>query len=299
MAKQLEQGVLKGVSRSFYLSLRFLPKGFRRPASLGYLLARISDTVADSEDVPVAERERLLEDFQACVANASASLPSLAIFPSKVATAKEQILLKNGDRCLATVGELPAWQQRAVRKVVETITDGQLWDLRRFGTNPDKVVELANAAELKNYTYQVAGCVGEFWTELAIGLNRFPSDLEAAMVLKGRHYGQALQLINILRDTERDRRLGRCYLPGGDTEAERRRWTEQARDWLEEGEWYCQRLRGKRLRFSSWLPLLIGRCTLDLLSQKNDGSPQKITRRELKREMRRALKLALKKPIPS
>nr|MBR9810877.1 squalene/phytoene synthase family protein [bacterium] len=47
MNGDLSRKVLKDVSRSFYLSLRFLPKGFRAPTSIGYLLARASDTIAD------------------------------------------------------------------------------------------------------------------------------------------------------------------------------------------------------------------------------------------------------------
>ena len=56
-------GVLKEVSRSFYLSLRFLPGGFRAPVSLGYLLARASDTIADAGEWSVGERRELLNRF--------------------------------------------------------------------------------------------------------------------------------------------------------------------------------------------------------------------------------------------
>ena len=39
--------VLKGVSRSFYLTIRVLPKALREPVGLAYLLARAGDTIAD------------------------------------------------------------------------------------------------------------------------------------------------------------------------------------------------------------------------------------------------------------
>ena len=38
---------LKGVSRSFYLTIRVLPKDLREPVGLAYLLARAADTIAD------------------------------------------------------------------------------------------------------------------------------------------------------------------------------------------------------------------------------------------------------------
>jgi len=52
--------LLKAVSRSFYLSLRFLPAATRGPLSLGYL-ARTSDTLADSESLPVEARIEALK----------------------------------------------------------------------------------------------------------------------------------------------------------------------------------------------------------------------------------------------
>src|SRR4030095_9421363 len=42
------------VSRSFYLTIRILPRELRGPIGLAYLLARASDTIADSADAPVA-----------------------------------------------------------------------------------------------------------------------------------------------------------------------------------------------------------------------------------------------------
>src|SRR5579864_7554687 len=55
--------ILRRVSRSFYLSIRLLPKKLRDPVALGYLLARGSDTIADTANLPVdqrAEKLRLL-----------------------------------------------------------------------------------------------------------------------------------------------------------------------------------------------------------------------------------------------
>ena len=41
--------LLKGTSRSFYLTLKVLPKKVRRQIGLAYLLARLADTIADSK----------------------------------------------------------------------------------------------------------------------------------------------------------------------------------------------------------------------------------------------------------
>ncbi|SVB50912.1 uncharacterized protein METZ01_LOCUS203766, partial [marine metagenome] len=44
---RLLKDVLEGVSRSFYLTIRVLPKNLREPIGLAYLLARTADTIAD------------------------------------------------------------------------------------------------------------------------------------------------------------------------------------------------------------------------------------------------------------
>src|ERR1700737_5478495 len=49
----LRGSILAAVSRSFYLSIRLLPRKLRDPVSLGYLLARASDTIADTTEVPI------------------------------------------------------------------------------------------------------------------------------------------------------------------------------------------------------------------------------------------------------
>jgi len=48
--------LLKNVSRSFYLTLRVLPGAVRPQIGLAYLLARATDTIADTDIISVGER---------------------------------------------------------------------------------------------------------------------------------------------------------------------------------------------------------------------------------------------------
>ena len=48
--------ILEGTSRAFYLSLKALPSGVRSQVGLLYLLARTSDTIADSERGSIEDR---------------------------------------------------------------------------------------------------------------------------------------------------------------------------------------------------------------------------------------------------
>jgi farnesyl-diphosphate farnesyltransferase len=82
------------------------------------------------------------------------------------------------------------------------------------------VVALETRADLDRYTYFVAGCVGEFWTQVTVAhLSALQHWDVAAMTLKGVRFGKGLQLTNILRDLAHDARIGRCYLPRVDLAA--------------------------------------------------------------------------------
>ncbi len=293
----LERQVLKDVSRSFYLSLRFLPEGFRRPASLGYLLARASDTIADVGDLTVGERRELLADYRAAVLHGG----SFQMREVNGLPRGEAVLMGRIDDCLSGLAELPTEQQAAVKKVVKIITKGQTWDLERF--EGADVVRLESDDELRKYTYEVAGCVGEFWTEIGFLVEEeFASRSFVEMNELGRAYGRSLQLINILRDVPEDLENGRCYLPGtsgfskDDLLRERGRWIAEALAGLDQAEEYARALYGKRMRFATILPAMIGRETLIRLrsvSWEDWAAGVKVTRPEVKRMMWDAVKFAL------
>ena len=76
------------------------------------------------------------------------------------------------------------------------------------------MVALRTDAELDDYTYRVAGCVGEFWTHLCRA-HLFPDApmKDAELLAEAVRFGKGLQLVNVLRDLPRDLQQGRCYLP--------------------------------------------------------------------------------------
>ena len=56
--------LLKETSRSFYLTLRVLPARVRPQIGLAYLLARTTDTIADTDIVPVENRLKALQHLR-------------------------------------------------------------------------------------------------------------------------------------------------------------------------------------------------------------------------------------------
>ncbi|YCM46754.1 squalene/phytoene synthase family protein [Verrucomicrobiaceae bacterium 227] len=296
MHSGLDTQVLKDVSRSFYLSLRFLPKNFRPAASLGYLLARASDTFADATIWSVEERRELLEGFRRHVLEgADFSAPR----DTEGLPDGERVLLGHLDDCMTALAGLSEAEQKSIRKVVGIITEGQTWDLVRF--DGAGVTGLKDDCELRHYTYQVAGCVGEFWTEIGFETDDdFATQPEREMNELGQAYGRSLQLINILRDVPEDLANGRIYLPNAVSREElmaaRGPWIEEALAGLDSAGKYAAALNGKRMRFGTILPALIGRETLRRLqgaSWEEWEAKVKVTRAEVRGMMWQAVKFAL------
>ena len=285
--RPLQTTLLRSVSRSFYLSIRLLPAQLREPIALAYLLARTTDTVADtggiSTDVRV-EALRMLSNGIQGRASREVVLDLIASFVALQQKPTERQLLESLRDCLDWLDRIEQTDRDDVRVVLEKITRGQMVDLQRFD-DPKEIHALGIAADLDEYTYLVAGCVGVFWTRLCFRhVRNFASLSEDEMLALGKRYGMALQLINVLRDVGADLRAGRCYFPEYElnaahltasqilSEPERfqpiyRTWLAKAKAELRCGMEYSRAIKNRRVRAATVLPALIGARTLALLNE--------------------------------
>ena len=130
--------LLSAVSRSFYLSMRFLPREMRPGVAVGYLLARATDTVADTVDMDCRERLALLRMMGATVAGdasreaAASCFGRLGILSTVQTHRGEAELLARFPECLALLEALSPREQMLVRQVLSTIVEGQAGDLEYF-----------------------------------------------------------------------------------------------------------------------------------------------------------------------
>ncbi len=316
-APDLLTSLLRDVSRSFYLSLRLLPRPVRSQIGLAYLLARATDTVADTGILPMEERLTALADLRERIQGNRPEPVDFTRLAEKQGSASERALLIRVEEAVACLGTLPSFDRGCIRAVLQTITSGQDLDLRRFhGANANRIVALETATDLDDYTFRVAGCVGEFWTRIC----RFHLYPNAPMDL-GRYlddavrFGKGLQLVNILRDIPSDLRQGRCYVPAQDlAEAALKpadlldpghmqrfrpiysRHLRTAAGHLSAGWRYtCETPRKQmRVRLGCALPLLIGAETLRLLESENVLDPSrrvKVTRSRVRSLLFRAVVL--------
>lgn len=309
--------LLRQVSRSFYTTLRVLPSPVRSQIGLAYLLARATDTVADTGLVSVEERLGGLQRLRDRILGQTAAPLDFGELRRHQGEPAEKVLLERIEEAIAVLGSFTAEDRTLIRAVLDTITSGQRLDLERFaGATVEQIGALTSDAELDDYTYRVAGCVGEFWTRICRA-HVFPRAAldDAALLRDGVRLGQGLQLVNILRDLPKDLRNGRCYLPAARlaefqlvpadlleaTNESRLRplynqYLELARRHLAAGWSYTNHLPWPcaRIRLACAWPVLIGARTLARLRTENvlDGSRRiKVPRDEVRQLMLRSLVL--------
>src|ERR1035437_2990244 len=117
--------LLKATSRSFYLTLRVLPAAVRRQIGLAYLLARTTDTIADTELVPIEQRLDALERLRERILGPSTAPLNFGELAQHQGSSAERLLLEKVENSLALLQTLSPADQQLVRTVLDIITSGQ------------------------------------------------------------------------------------------------------------------------------------------------------------------------------
>ena len=309
--------MLIGTSRSFYLTLKFLPSKIRNQIVLMYLLARLSDTIADSKTDDKEYLESLLESYSNRIQQGRGDLPNFIELANKQDNLSERELLLNSKIPIEALENSKIYtddDRMKIRDCLKIIISGQTLDLKRFtGASEKSMIGLRNEKELDEYTYMVAGCVGEFWTHMTLGHQfKLNQEKEDIFFTKAVSFGKALQLINILRDLPEDLRMGRCYIPIEELskhnliiedllESENiikfkpifDSYIDKTDNYLDEAIEYIEMIPKYqfRLRLSCMVPVIIGQKTLNLLRNGNildSNNRIKVDRSEIKKVVRKA-----------
>lgn len=221
--------LLLRTSRTFALSIPRLPEPLRREVTVAYLLFRIADTFEDAAGWPKARRLDALADFAALV-EAVAEVPGRAL---------DARLRKEAARLAAawTAGDLPSDHEgyldllgatplvleahaaldAEARATVTRHTARTAVGMAGFVARHDRTgrLQLLDLEDLQRYCYVVAGIVGELLTDLFLAAEPALAPATAALRERAARFGEALQLVNILKDAASDAREGRSYLPAG------------------------------------------------------------------------------------
>lgn len=309
--------LLESTSRSFYPTLKYLPKKVRGQIGLLYLLARVADTIADSKHGDTDELLRLLRNYNDVAQGKSDKLPDFSSLAEIQDNPHEAELLRNVGDVVEGLEVYPKEDRERMLECLDIIVSGQILDLERFGPANEggNISALNDNLELDDYTFRVAGCVGVFWTKMSLAhIISIPPEQEKEFFEKGVRFGKALQMINILRDIPEDLRFGRCYIPRQELDKHGMKpndlltpnnigkfrplydeYLDLTNEHLDAAIEYIKMLPETqfRLKASCMLPVLIGQRTVTLLRDGNilDSADRiKVTRDEIKSYARKLLR---------
>lgn len=273
--------LLVRTSRTFALSIPVLPEPTRGEVTVAYLMFRIADTLEDATLWPPAKKVDELGRLAELL-----NRPSTEQARALAARWIEDPPLRH-EGYLELLAELPAVLEanlslsEAARVLVSRHTLRTIERMSAFvSKEEDDVLQLRDLEDLRAYCYAVAGIVGEMLTELFLLGREELSTVAPLLRRDAGTFGEALQLVNILKDSASDASEGRRYLPG---KAEPAEILALARRDLECAGRYSQRLyeagapRGV-VEFTL-LPVLLAWATLDRVEKEGPGS--KLTRDEV------------------
>lgn len=217
--RELLRDLLKHVSRLFYTTLAVVPADVRDQVSLAYLFARAADTIADTELIDRPRRLDYLSQLKTQFVSDQIAWVQVrdiqkALVPLQHDSA-ERVLIERLEDCFKLFQEFSPDDRRRVQRLMTTLTQGMEVDLTIFpGKSAGDLVAFKTLDDLDRYTYYVAGCVGEFWTDLMCAHRRALSSWNVReMAEVGVRFGKGLQLTNIVKDVAHDLQKGRCYVP--------------------------------------------------------------------------------------
>jgi farnesyl-diphosphate farnesyltransferase len=207
------------VSRLFYTTLVVVPDDVRDQVSLAYLFARAADTIADTELIDRPRRLDYLSQLKGQFVSDQVVWGQIqdmqrAVGPLQQDSAERILLDRLGD-CFRLFQDFSPEDRQRIQRLMTTLTQGMEMDLTVFpGSGAGDLAALKTSDDLDRYTYYVAGCVGEFWTDLMCAHRPALASWNVRQMSEiGVRFGKGLQLTNIVKDVAHDLRRGRCYVP--------------------------------------------------------------------------------------
>lgn len=202
---------LRGVSRTFALTIPQLPGPLRDVVGNAYLLCRITDSIEDEPGLTPPQKRRFASRFVDVVegrADAEDFGRELGALLSPSTTASERELVANTPKVIRITTGFGEGQRRALVRCVRIMAEG-MSAFQQLDTSGG----LRDLRELDRYCYVVAGVVGEMLTELFCDYSEEIGERRGELMALAVSFGQGLQMTNILKDVWEDLGRGACWLP--------------------------------------------------------------------------------------
>lgn len=188
------------VSRSFALTIPLLDKNKKNKVEIQYLLARVIDTIEDSNH-NIEDKETLINGFINILR--TGNLDNIDNFKNivinKTINENDKILIENLDLVLKTFFNF--------NPELKNISISYLKEMG-YGMIYYQDHNIVTFEDLNDYCYYVAGTVGLYLTELVKILDNIELNKE-----KAKKFGIFLQKINIIKDAYIDYKENRIFWP--------------------------------------------------------------------------------------
>lgn len=191
------QDILPKVSRTFALSIRFLPGQLGRSVLCGYLLCRIADTVEDDPKASAMAKTTLLEQLINCFEDPDLADRYGQLTHSVSGDPAHLELVQQTHQVFTLYRSLPLQSQQTLQHWVTEMIIG----MKKFVNLYPNGLRIQTLEEYKEYCYYVAGTVGYLLTDLWYEHSPFINRSTYQVLRKTcAEFGEALQTVNILKD---------------------------------------------------------------------------------------------------
>ena len=205
--------LLEKTSRTFALSIPMLPEPTQQHVGIAYLLFRVADTFEDAARWPRAARLAALEELAGLLGTRGGERAAASrwLADPPVAHAGYLELLEETPAVMEAYWAVREPARDVLRRDLLRTVSGMSGFVRRGDAKGN--LRLTTLRELRDYCYVVAGIVGEMLTELFLLDGETLAPVAGRLRRRSRFFGEALQLVNILKDAGSDATEGRVYLP--------------------------------------------------------------------------------------
>ncbi len=198
--------MLRGVSRTFALSIEQLPKILRDSIALSYLLLRVSDGLEDNEAMDVPRKVRLLELWDA-ILEGNAPVEELTSQVDDLDVSDPEVnIIQRADTLMDFLKTMPGDIQKSIVYHVKNTTLG----MARWQSHGPFVED---ETALDDYMHEVAGRVGYLLTDIFAWYSPVIRERKDELMPLSREYGLALQTVNIIRGLRKDYDRGWVFVP--------------------------------------------------------------------------------------
>ncbi len=199
--------ILREVSRTFAVSIERLPSTLREAVMISYLLLRVSDYLEDNEVLLTDSKVELLHLWTEILSgNAPVEELTQAISHVDASNDAEVYVAQHADEVLEALDQLPQENQKIIiQHVIQSTLGMARWQEHGPVVNTEE--------EMDDYMHQVAGRVGYLLTDLFGSYSPAFQKRDSVLRPLARHFGLALQTVNIIRGLRKDYERGWVFVP--------------------------------------------------------------------------------------